>query len=179
LGRIAGLSVLAWGLAEAPMLTPLPAPLSSFLASHPEARLSAIASGLIEARNFRLHPDGSLLLDAPGDSLEYRLTPRVDGRADVLLAARELRDEFRHAGRGLTTLVDLEGVPRGGASDEFELPPDRFRIVRAFARVGETEVALAPDGTVFVADLAAGFIYRVTFPPAASTQPRREENPAE
>jgi hypothetical protein len=170
LGRIAGLSLIACGLAEAPVLTPLPAPLSSFLASHPQARLSAVASGLTGARNLRLQPDGSLLLDAPGESLEYRLAARTDGGADVLLSARELGDGRGQVSRGLTTLVDLEWLPRERATDELELPPERFQVVEEFARVPETDVALAPDGTVFVADLAAGFVYRVTFPPATSAE---------
>ena len=179
MGRIAGLSLFAWGFAEAPILTPLPDPLSSYLASHPQARLSAIASGLTGARNFRVQSDGSLLLDAPGNALEYQLVPRADGGADVLLAAREMRDEPAQLGRGVTTLVDLEWLPRERVMDEPELPPDHFQGVRAFARDPETEVALGPEGTVFVADLAAGFVYRLTFARATSARLVREKHLAE
>jgi hypothetical protein len=91
-GRIAGLSLLALGPTEAHILTPLPAPLSALRATNPDAEVAVIASGLEKARNLRLLSDGSLLLDAPGESLEYRVTPRADGGADVLLAAAEMRE---------------------------------------------------------------------------------------
>jgi hypothetical protein len=72
----------------------------------------------------------------------------------------------------LTTLVDLEWLPRERATDEFELPAERFQVVAAVARLPGTEGALAADGTVFVADLAAGLVYRVTFPPSPSMRGR-------
>jgi hypothetical protein len=170
-GRIAGLSLLAWGTTEAPTLTPLPAPLAVLVSSNDEARLSVIASGLTGAHNLRLQPDGSLLLDAPGDSLEYRVTPQPDGGAYVLLAAREMHDDSARAPPALATFVRLEWPPGDGiVADEFELPPESLEIARALARVPETETAVAPDGAMFVAAVDAGIVYRVTVP--ASTASR-------
>jgi hypothetical protein len=175
LGRIAGLSLLAWGFAEAPGLTPLPAPLASFVASHPQARLTVMASGLTEARNLRLQSDGSVWLDAPGDSLEYRVTPRAEGNTEVLLAAREMSDERSLVTPGLATLVDLEWLPRDATfNDDVELPAEILVAVGALAHAPDTEFALAPDGTLFVAALDAGFLYEVTFPAATSRQTRLE-----
>src|SRR5688500_18914224 len=92
-GRMTGLSMLVCGPAGAPLTAPLPSARAALLSSTPHAQLSVVASGLTDARNRRLRADGTLVLDAPGESLECRVTPRAEGGADVLLAAREMLDE--------------------------------------------------------------------------------------
>jgi hypothetical protein len=160
-----GLSVLVCGSIGAPILTPLPTSLAALLSSNPHAQLSVVASGLTEARNLRLKADGTLVLDAPGESLEYRVAPRAEGGADVLLAAHEMLDELDPALPGAATPVDLEWTRRHEAeAGGFELPRESLAAVLALTRVPETEAAVAPDGTLFVAALEAGIVYRVSMP---------------
>jgi hypothetical protein len=168
-GRIAVLPLLVCGSIEAPTLTPLPTPLAALLSANPLAQLSVVASGLTEARNLRLQTDGSLRLDAPGDALEYRVTPRADGGADVLLAAREMLDELDRASPSAATPVHLDRTPGlEPEADDFDLPRESLETARALARVPQTEAAVAPDGTLFVAAIDEGIVYRVTIPARTS-----------
>jgi hypothetical protein len=161
-GRIAGLS-LGCGSTQAPILTPLPGPLAALVSSDSRTELSVVASGLADPLNLRVQPDGSLVLDAPGESLEYRITPYPDGGAEVLLAAREMRDELIHASRVGATLVGLDWAPhRGTEAGDCVAPRETLEAAKALARVPRTEAALAPDGTLLVAALDAGIVYRVT-----------------
>ena len=162
-GRIAGLSLLACGSTQAPILTPPPGPLAALVSSNSRAELSVVASGLADPLNLRVQPDGSLVLDAPGESLEYRITPYPDGGAEVLLAAREMRDELVHAARSGATLAGIDWTPRRDTeAGDCELPRDTFEAAKSLARLPRTEAALAPDGTLLVAALDAGIVYRVT-----------------
>jgi hypothetical protein len=172
-GRITGLSLLVCGSMQAPILAPLPPPLAELLTSSSHARLTVLATGLTEARGLRLQSDGSLRLDAPGDSLEYRINPRDEGGADVLLAAVELQDEGIHADAASATLVHHEWT-LGDAMEghDVELPAESLEAAKAVARIAQTEAALAQDGTLFVAALDAGILYRVTF--AAQTSLRAQ-----
>jgi hypothetical protein len=51
-----------------------------------------------------------------------------------------------------------------GLHGGFELPRESLAAVLALTRVPETEAAVAPDGTLFVAALEAGIVYRVSMP---------------
>jgi hypothetical protein len=114
----------------------------------------------------RLLPDGSLSLDAPGESLEYRLMPRPDGDADVLLAAREMQSHLTtpDADEGVATQVRHSTSAEAADIAEFELPAENLELARSLAVLPKTEAAVAPDGTVFVVALDAGMVYRVTLP---------------
>jgi hypothetical protein len=179
-GRIAVLSMLASGWAEAPPPASLPAPLASLIAKDPHANVSILARGIPGAQNPRLQRDGSLLFDAPGDSLEYHVMPRPDGGADVWLAARELRAQPNDSSNAVATPVNLGPGPRlDAASDaaiirEAGLPRETLALAQSIARESGTATALASDGTLYVAELETGIVYRVALPVSARPSLRRQ-----
>jgi hypothetical protein len=171
--RIAGLSLLAFGLAEAPEPMALPLPLASLLARAPHANISIVAYGIPEARNLRLRRDGTLLLDAPGDSLEYRVMLQRDGSAEVWLAARELHALPSRSTNHLPTPVHLEWGRRLDAPIvNLALQQELLVLAQSLAREPATEAVLAPDGTMYIAALEAGIIYRVAIPRAVQASLR-------
>jgi hypothetical protein len=113
------------------------------------------ARDIAGARDLRVGTDGTLTLR--GDSASFEITPpRDDSPRMVMRVARELdRDAVVQA-----TALAAPMAPEVPITDVRVLP-ETLALARALARQSFTDVALAPDGTLYVSDARAGVVYQV------------------
>jgi hypothetical protein len=175
IAAIVGLTcAIAASLAMRPTDPVRPTPsaaVAAALSGHPDVDVSVHATGIDGAMNLRMDPDGTLLLDAPGNALVYRLTPRDGGGADVWLVAREWQAAGRPvAHEALARDRDLEFVATRRdlrlvayeAARELPMAPSALSLARRLERIRGLEAILAPDASIFVNDTASGVVYRIS-----------------
>jgi hypothetical protein len=136
---------------------------ASLHAEAAHADISIYATGIEGAENLRLLPDGTLLLDAPGKSLIYRLTPRDDGAADVWLIARELQQgPAQHAHPALAVITTSPPVGEADLTHEPSPTPAALRLTRKLDRICGIEAVLGADAAIYVNSAKAGVVYRIS-----------------
>ena len=137
---------------------------------------SVYVRGIAGARELRLAADGTLTLrgTAQDDRFEI-LPPTDDSPATVMRVAAELDDPRT---TGIATLavqaprfVRLRWNAKSGELDYTVAPahaervpvvaPRTLALARKLARQPQADVAISPDGTLFVSDSHAGAVWRV------------------
>lgn len=134
---------------------------------------SVYALGIDGARDIDMRADGTLTLRGDGERFEI-VPPTAEEPVMVMRVAAEL-DESADAqpamlatrAPGFVRLrwnagsgeLGYELTPALGAG--IPVSPQTLRLARRLARHHRADVALAPDGTLFVADARAGAVWRV------------------
>jgi glucose/arabinose dehydrogenase len=133
---------------------------------------SVYARGITGARDLTLLPDGTLTLTSGGQRYEIA-PPTADSPATLMRVAAELD---RATGTDPATLAtraprfvemrwnaasgELAYSVNPGTGVRVDVPGPTLAFARRLAR-RHAEVALAPDGSLFVADARAGAVWRV------------------
>lgn len=113
------------------------------------------ARDIAGARDLRVDSDGTLKLR--GDSAAFEITPpRDDSPRVVMRVATELEKDATIQATALAAPL----APPARASD-IPVANETLALARALERRSFTDVALAPDGTLFVSDARAGVVYQV------------------
>jgi len=113
------------------------------------------ARDIAGARDLRVDTDGTLRLR--GDSESFEITPpRDDSPRMVMRVASEIQDDT-------VIQATARAVPLAPQAPVTNGPvlPETVALARELARQRFTDVALAPDGTLFVSDARAGVVYQV------------------
>jgi len=136
---------------------------------------SLYVRGITGARELRLAADGTLTLRGTARDDRFEIVPPTDDSpATVMRVAAELDDP-----RATGTATRAVQAPRfvrlrwNAASGELDytvapahaervpVAPRTLALARKLARQPQADVAIAPDGTLFVADSLAGAVWRV------------------
>ncbi|HTU66064.1 MAG TPA: hypothetical protein VMF52_08950 [Steroidobacteraceae bacterium] len=136
---------------------------------------SVYARDLPGARALAIEPDGTLTLRGRRDTYEI-LPPRDDQPVTVMRVATELDDLDDAAAENATLAVSVPGFVHlswhadsseiaytvaSGAGAGIPVPPRTLALARTLASARFTDVALAPDGTLFVADPRRGTVWQI------------------
>jgi hypothetical protein len=134
---------------------------------------SVYARGIEGARDLGMRPDGTLTLRGDGENFEI-VPPTADEPVMVLRVAAEL--DTTDAADPATLAVqaprfvqlrwnagsgELGYVLTPAAGAGIPVSPQTLRLARRLTRHHRADVALAPDGSLFVADPRAGAVWRV------------------
>jgi hypothetical protein len=113
------------------------------------------ARNLAGARELHVDADGTLRVRGNEATFEIR-PPRDDSPLMILRVATELDQE------GLTPAAPL-AAPLESETMTIPIPVSMeiLALARELDQLKSTDVALSPDGTLYVADARAGIIYRV------------------
>src|SRR5262245_26475858 len=117
---------------------------------------SIYARDLAGARDLRIAPDGTLTLRS-GESREtVEITPPLDDAPKLVMrVATEL--ESHAEALQVTALAAPLSLTR---TTDIPVAPEIIALARRLARPRFADVALAPDGTLFVADARNGIVYQ-------------------
>jgi hypothetical protein len=134
---------------------------------------SVYARGIDAPRNLDVRPDGTLTLDGGRDRFEIA-PATADQPLTVMRVAAELDTLGRRDGAGVAMIAPRFVKLRWNADSgelAYSLRPDTgaripiarrtLDLARRFAQARKTDVAMAPDGTLYVADTRAGAVWRV------------------
>ncbi len=113
------------------------------------------ARDIAGARDLRVDADGTLTLR--GDSDYFEITPpRDDSPRMIMRVARGIETDTHIQATALAAPL----APQAPVT-HIPVVPETLALARALARRHFTDVALAPDGTLFVSDARAGVVYQV------------------
>jgi glucose/arabinose dehydrogenase len=119
---------------------------------------SLYASGIAGARDLAVAADGTLELNGRGPGERYEISPATaDAPVTVMRVATEL--DALEAPR----IVRLFAYPLDSSArvPGARVAPQTLALAHALERQDFADVALAPDGSLFVADSRAGAVWRV------------------
>ena len=119
---------------------------------------SLYVSGIAGARDLALTADGTLMLNGGAPHDRYEISPpTADTPVTIMRVAPELdAPEAPQAVRLFAYSPDA-----GAGRSRFPVAPQTLALARALERETYADVAVAPDGTLFVADSRAGAVWRV------------------
>lgn len=134
---------------------------------------SVYACGIEGARDIDMRADGTLTLRGGDERFEIA-PPTADAPVMVMRVAAEL-DTAQAADRAMLAVQapsfvrlkwnagagELGYVLTPAVGTGISVAPQTLRLARRLARHRGADVALAPDGTLFVADSRAGAVWRV------------------
>jgi hypothetical protein len=116
---------------------------------------SIYARDLAGARDLRLQADGTLRLRA--DVATFEITPpRDDSPMMVLRVATELEQDASLSATALAAPVDARPM-----TIPLPISMETLALARELDQQKSRDVALSPDGTLYVADARAGVVYQV------------------
>jgi glucose/arabinose dehydrogenase len=140
----------------------------------PGLEVSVYAEGVTDARGITLGDDGTLFVGTPQQGLVYAIAaPLGDAKPRVSLLASDVQGAHAVIGsadvtaslddlqRRLApnTLDELVGYASNPATGEITLTG--IELADSAAGKSTGDVAVAPDGSMFVADGDAGVVYRI------------------
>lgn len=134
---------------------------------------SVYATGIDGARDLSVRTDGTLTLRG-GDG-RFEIAPSTaDEPVTVMRVAVELDDPSAAERAALAVQAprivrmrwdagsgELGYRLRGAADSIIPVPPQTLALARVLAHRSAADVALAPDGSLFVADAHAGAVWRI------------------
>jgi hypothetical protein len=122
----------------------------------PEGFIARVyASDLAGACDLRVDADGTLRLRARSATIEIK-PPRDDSPMMILRVATELDQEPALPATALAAPLELEPM-----AIPLPISMETLALARELDRRTLMDVALSPDGTLYVADARAGVIYQV------------------
>ena len=113
------------------------------------------ARDLAGACNLRVDADGTLRLRANSATIEIK-PPRDDSPMMILRVATELDQQLTNQATALAAPLDTQPM-----TIPLPISMETLALARELDQLKSTDVALSPDGTLFVADARAGVVYEV------------------